>query len=191
MSTPETAMEQGYLADSGEKKATILERSDRAIDCVMRTIIIVITIMASCTMLIQVISRYIFEVAISGLDEITGHTAVWLYLMGAAYGSYDRSQIKAEMIHLLIKNQRILNVVRAVSTLIAAVVAGYMVSWSYGYIRWSILKHEVTPTLQTPTVVFQVAILIGAVLMVYYFIREALDLLRQAFASEQAWKSRR
>jgi TRAP-type C4-dicarboxylate transport system permease small subunit len=190
MSTPETALERGYLTDS-DKKATILERSDRAIDCVMRTIIIVITIMASCTMLVQVISRYIFEVAISGLDEITGHTAVWLYLMGAAYGSYDRSQIKAEMIHLVIKNQRILNAVRAVSTLIGAIVAGYMVTWSYGYIRWSILKHEVTPTLQTPTVIFQVAILIGAVLMVYYFIREALDLLRQAFSSERAWKSRR
>ena len=186
MTTPETAMERNYLTDSGEKAIVILERSDKAVDYTMRTIIIVITIMASCTMLLQVIARYIFEVAISGLDEITGHTAVWLYLMGAAYGSYDRSQIKAEMIHLLIKNQRVLNVVRAVSTLIGAIVAGYMVTWSYGYIRWSILKHEVTPTLQTPTAIFQVAILIGAVLMVYYFIREALDLLRQAFGSEQA-----
>lgn len=185
MTTPETAMERNYLTGS-DVKATILERSDKAIDYIMRTIIIVITIMASCTMLLQVVARYIFEVAISGLDEITGHTAVWLYLMGAAYGSYDRSQIKAEMIHLVIKNQRVLNVVRAVSTLIGAIVAGYMVTWSYGYIRWSILKHEVTPTLQTPTVVFQVAILIGAVLMVYYFIREALDLLRQAFGSELA-----
>jgi TRAP-type transport system small permease protein len=185
MTTPESAMERSYLADS-DAKATILERSDKAIDHIMRTIIIVITIMASCTMLLQVVARYIFEVAISGLDEITGHTAVWLYLMGAAYGSYDRSQIKAEMIHLVIKNQRVLNVVRAVSTLIGAIVAGYMVTWSYGYIRWSILKHEVTPTLQTPTVIFQVAIFIGAVLMAYYFIREALDLLQQAFGSEQA-----
>lgn len=185
MSTTETAMERGYLA-AADKKATALERSDKAIDYAMRTIIIIITIMASCTMLLQVIARYVFEVAISGLDEITGHTAVWLYLMGAAYGSFDRSQIKAEMIHLIIKNQRILNCVRAISTLIGAVVAGYMVTWSYGYVRWSILKHEVTPTLQTPTVVFQIAILIGAILMVYYFIREALDLLRQAFGSDQA-----
>jgi TRAP-type C4-dicarboxylate transport system permease small subunit len=44
----------------------------------------------------------------------------------------------------------------------------------------------VTPTLQTPTVVFQIAILIGAILMVYYFIREALELLRQAVGAGQA-----
>jgi len=185
MSTSETVMERSCLA-ADSKNATMLERSDKVIDYAMRTIIIVITIMASFTMLLQVIARYVFEVAISGLDEMTGHTAVWLYLMGAAYGSYDRSQIKAEMIHLFIKNKRILSGVRALATTIGAVVAGYMVVWSYGYIRWSVLKHEVTPTLQTPTVIFQIAILVGAVLMVFYFIREAWDLLRQAFGSEQA-----
>lgn len=185
MSASETVMERRCL-EASKRKATILERSDKILDYMMRTVIIIITVMASCTMLLQVIARYVFEVAISGLDEITGHTAVWLYLMGAAYGSFDRSQIKAEMIHLVIKNHRILNGVRALSTIIGAIVAGFMVVWSYGYVRWSILKHEVTPTLQTPTVVFQIAILIGAILMVYYFIREALDLLRQAFGSDQA-----
>jgi TRAP-type C4-dicarboxylate transport system permease small subunit len=186
-SASEAVFEGDYLAPRS-KPQTLLERADKVIDYAMRTIIILITIMASCTMLLQVIARYIFEVAISGLDEVTGHTAVWLYLMGAAYGSYDRSQIKAEMVHLVIKNQRILNAVRAIATLIGAVVAGFMVSWSYGYVRWSIMKHEVTPTLQTPTVIFQIAILIGAVLMVFYFLREALDLLRQAFGSEKAPK---
>jgi TRAP-type C4-dicarboxylate transport system permease small subunit len=148
--------------------------------------IIVITIMAACTMLLQVVARYVFEIAISGLDEITGHTAVWMYLMGAAYGALDRSQIKAEMAHLVVKNERILYMIRALATTIAVVVAGYMVSWSYGYVQWSIKKHEMTPTLQLPTVIFQVAILIGAILMVYYFIRETIDYLRKAFGSETA-----
>ena len=164
--------------------ASIIKQGDRILDYSMRTIIIAITIMASCTMLLQVIARYVFEIAISGLDEITGHTAVWLYMMGAAYGSFDRSQIKAEMAHLVVKNERILNLVRAFATLIGVVVAGYMISWSYEYIQWSLKKHEMTPTLQLPTVIFQVSILIGAVLMVYFFIREAIDYLRKAFSSE-------
>ncbi len=164
--------------------APIVKQGDRILDYSMRTIIIAITIMASCTMLLQVIARYVFEIAISGLDEITGHTAVWLYMMGAAYGSYDRSQIKAEMAHLVVKNERILNLIRAFATLIAVVVASYMISWSWEYIQWSLKKHEMTPTLRLPTVIFQVSILIGAVLMVYFFIREAIDYLRKAFGSE-------
>ena len=164
--------------------ATIVKQGDRILDYSMRTIIIAITIMASCTMLLQVIARYVFEIAISGLDEITGHTAVWLYMMGAAYGSFDRSQIKAEMAHLVVKNEKILNLVRAFATIIGVVVAGYMISWSYEYVQWSLKKHEMTPTLRLPTVIFQVSILIGAVLMVYFFIREAIDYLRKAFSSE-------
>jgi TRAP-type transport system small permease protein len=154
---------------------------DKIIHFSLSTIIIAVTIMASCSMLLQVVARYIFEISISGLDELTGHTAVWMYLMGAAYGSFERSQIKAEMIHLFIKNVRILNAIRALATTIGAVVAGYMAYWSYGYVRWSIVKHEVTPTLQIPTVFFQIAILIGALLMVAYFIREAFDLAIQAY----------
>ena len=165
---------------------SIVKQGDRILDNSMKTIIIVITVMASCTMLLQVVARYVFEIAISGLDEITGHTAVWLYMMGAAYGSYDRSQIKAEMAHLVVKNERILNLIRAFATLIAVVVAGYMVSWSYEYVQWSIKKHEMTPTLRLPTVIFQVSILIGAILMVYFFLREAIDYLRKAFSSEPA-----
>jgi len=165
---------------------SIVKQGDKILDYSMRTIIIAITIMASCTMLLQVIARYVFEIAISGLDEITGHTAVWLYMMGAAYGAFDRSQIKAEMAHLVVKNERALNLVRAFATLIAVVVAGYMVSWSWEYIQWSLKKHEMTPTLRLPTVIFQVSILIGAILMVYFFIREMIDYLRLAFGSEPA-----
>lgn len=186
MGTANMQMKPDVLAVDNKSNATILQSLDKALKISMKSIIICITIMASFTMLLQVVARYIFEVAISGLDEITGHTAVWLYLMGAAYGAYDRSQIKAEMIHLVIKNQRVLNGIRSFSTFIGAVVAGFMTTWSFNYVRWSIVKNEVTPTLQLPTVIFQIAILIGAVLMVFYFIREAIDYFRLTLKPEQA-----
>jgi TRAP-type C4-dicarboxylate transport system permease small subunit len=154
----------------------------------MKTIIIMVTVMATATMFLQVITRYVFEISISGLDELTGHTAVWLYLMGAAYGTYDRSHIKADMMHLFIKNQRVLSGIRALSTAVAVVVSSYMTVWSYGYVKWSIMKHEVTPTLQIPTVWFQISILIGAALMVIYFFVEFLDLAHQTYRPRQTSK---
>jgi len=168
----------------------ILKSVDWFLDNGMKTIIIMVTVMATCTMFLQVITRYVFEISISGLDELTGHTAVWLYLMGAAYGTYDRSHIKAEMIHLFIKNKRILSGIRTLSTAIAVVVSSYMTVWSYGYVRWSIMKHEVTPTLQIPTVWFQISILIGAALMVIYFMVEFLHLAYQTYRPRQTSGSR-
>ena len=95
------------------------------------------------------------------------------------------------MVHLVIKNERALSAIRAFAMAIAAGVAGYMTMWSYNYVRWSIIKHEMTPTLQLPTVIFQISILIGAVLMLYYFIREALDLAWQAWRFDSAAKEAR
>ena len=130
-------------------------------------------------MFTQVVARYVFETPIWGMDEVTGHTAVWLYLIGAAYGTYDRSQIKAEFAHLVVKNPRTLAIIKATATGIAAVMASYMTVWSYGYIHWSITQHEVLPTLQWPTVYFQFPILLAAILMVIYFIVETVELSRK------------
>ena len=114
----------------------------------MKTIIICVTLMAIGTMFLQVVARYVFQISITGLDELAGHTAVWLYLMGAAYGSYDRSQIKADIVEMLIKNPRILGAVRALAAAVSLVVSSYMVVWSINYVSWSLAKHEVTPALR-------------------------------------------
>jgi len=158
----------------------ILKSLDEGAAYLQRVILILVSIFVICTMFTGVIARYVFQAPIWGMDELTGHIAVWLYLIGAAYGTYDRSHIKAEFIHLIIKNRRTLIIIRAVSTAIAAVVAGYMTMWSYGYIHWSIIKHEVTPTLQWPTVYFQFPILVAAILMSIYFLVETLDYVRDA-----------
>ena len=162
-----------------------LRGGDWLLSNMMKMIIIIVTVMVTFTMFLQVIARYVFEISITGLDELTGHTAVWLYLMGAAYGTYDRSHIKADVVHLFIKNQRILHAIRTLSTSIALVVVCYMTVWSFGYIKWSIMKHEITPTLQIPTVIFQSSILIGAALMVLYFFAELIESARQTFGSHR------
>lgn len=162
----------------------IFKPADTVLVFLMKVIIIAVTVLTTGTMLVQVIARYVFEISISGLDELTGHTAVWLYLMGAAYGTYERSQIKAEMMHMFVKNENVLQWTRIVSALVSIVVASFMTVWSWDYIHWSILKHEATPTLRLPAVLFQSAILTGAGLMVVYFAVEFVDRIKDFAASK-------
>lgn len=158
-----------------------LKMADRFLSNSMKTIIILVTITAIGTMFLQVLTRYLLNISITGLDEFTGHTAVWMYLIGAAYGTYDRSQIKAEMLHLIFKSPNILNFSKILTSAISIVVAGYMTVWSYEYVVWSITRHETTPALQIPTVYFQVSFLISAILMVIYFTVEFIDNVRFFF----------
>lgn len=166
--------------------ARILKRLDWAAANLQKAIIIAVSVMVTCSMFIEVVARYFFSTCIFGLEELTGLTAVWLYLIGASYGSYDRSQIKAEFIHLFIKNERRLCMLRVLAVAVAVVVSCYLINWSIGYIYWSVTKHEITPTLQIPTVIFQIPILIGAILMAVYFFVEMLELARQAYRHRPA-----
>ena len=137
-----------------------------------------------CTSLIiiEIISRYIFNSSIIGIEELAAYSAFWLYFIGASYGSYERSHIKAELTHLIFKNPRQYAKSRAVTSIISFALSLYAIPWVYEGVEWSILKHEQSrATLfgsAYPTALFQVSILFGIVLMCFYFLVEAVQWLQ-------------
>lgn len=150
----------------------IFRTTDRIVVWIMRFVLVTAVIFTTCTMALQVLLRYVLEVPVAGLDELAGHTAVWLYMIGAAYGAWDRSHIKASILHIIVRNENILRLINTFASFITIIIAGFMVHWSYGYLEWSIRKHEITPSLQIPTLYFQIPIFISAVLMMIYFFVE-------------------
>ena len=54
----------------------------------------------SVAMLAEVLTRYLFKTSLFGVEQFIGYAAVWLYLIGASYGTYERSHIKAEFINV-------------------------------------------------------------------------------------------
>ena len=98
----------------------ILKGLDQGLAYLQRLILILVSIIVICTVSIEVVTRYLFQAPIWGMEEITGHTAVWLYMIGAAYGTYDRSHIMAEFIHLIVNNPRILNIFRLIAAAISS-----------------------------------------------------------------------
>lgn len=157
----------------------ILRCLDQGLAFLQRLLLISVSIIVICTVSIEVVTRYAFQAPIWGMEEITGHTAVWLYMIGAAYGTYDRSHIMAEFVHLIIKNLRILKILRILAVAISIFICCFMIRWSYEYVTWSLTRHEITPALHWPTVYFQIPILISSILMAVYFAVEMIDLIRK------------
>ena len=135
---------------------------------------------------VEVMLRYVFASPLFGVEELVVLIAMWLYFLGASYGAYERSHIKADIIHLWFKTPRSFAGVNAVTGLITVVMCIIMVSWTYPYILWSIKKGGTTQALLLPTVYSQIAILVSAVLMTFYFFVEFLDYLRQSFSKDSA-----
>ncbi len=138
---------------------------------------------------IEVMLRYVFRSPLFGVEELVVLIAMWLYFLGASYGAYERSHIKADIIHLWFKTPRSFAQINAVTSLITVVLCIIMVSWTFPYIVWSIKKGGTTQALLLPRVYSQIAILISAVLMTLYFFVEFLDYLRKSFSKDTASRS--
>lgn len=130
-------------------------------------------------MLFQVLTRYVFKTFVLGTDELAGHCALWLYFFGAAYGSYEQSHIKAEFARLIVKKEKILVLLNAITAGLSVVVSSVMAKWSYDYVVWAVLTKQKMPSLKWPTFYFQLPIFLGFLLMTIYFFVELKDYSRK------------
>src|SRR5690554_1526937 len=109
-----------------------------------RIAMLVSTIIVILGVVLQVITRYVFRVSIVGIEEFAAYVAIWLYFIGASYGSYERSHISAELIHLVFKNPRNYAKARAVVSIFTSIILLYALPWAYDYIVWGIIRKEIS-----------------------------------------------
>ena len=129
---------------------------------------------------VEVVLRYVLGSPLFGVEELICLIAMWLYFIGASYGAYERSHIKAELIHIWFKKSRSYALVKALSSLITCILSIIMISWTYPYFVWGITKGETSQALLIPMVLSQSAIFVGAILMSLYFFVELIDHVMQS-----------
>ncbi len=129
-------------------------------------------------MLVELLVRFFLKQSIFGLSDFIGFTSVWLYAIGASFASYERTHIKAEFINVFAKSQRVRNLSRFISAVISASMSAVFTKWSWDLCVYSVSIGEVTQAYPVPKVIFQSSFFFGGILMVIYFIWEALDCFR-------------
>ncbi len=127
-----------------------------------------------------VLMRYVLHYPGMEVEEIATLVAFWLYFTGAIYGTYERTHIKTELIHLILRRPRPYAVAKSVASFISLVLAGILSYWGYTFFLWGIQKWARSPVLQLPLVYAQSSIFVGAVFMSFYFLVELVDNIRQA-----------
>ena len=123
----------------------------------------------------QVIMRYLLDVPMYGVEEVAAFSAVWLYFIGGAHGSYARGHISASLIEVMLPEGRRRQFVRVLSSLITTVLAGWMTMWGSQYLEWTIRKGTMSVELGVKMVWVHMSIPIGLALMTLYFLIEFLE----------------
>ncbi|MBW1690800.1 MAG: TRAP transporter small permease [Deltaproteobacteria bacterium] len=137
---------------------------------------------------VEVLLRYVFGSPLFGVEEMVCLIAMWLYFIGASYGAYERSHIKAELVHLWFKTSRSHAFISTISSSITFFLCVLMIKWSYPYFIWGLKKGETSQALLLPMVLSQSAIFFGSILMSLYFLVELVDHIRESLGKAPVFK---
>lgn len=117
---------------------------------------------------VQVITRYVLQVPVMGLEETMLYPTLWLYILGAVNASRENTHIRANVLEIFLTTKQQHTVLAIVGEIISLVVGLWLLSWAWDYTRYAWRVWKESPTLYIPTFYSDVALLAGLALMMLY-----------------------
>nr|WP_067290291.1 TRAP transporter small permease subunit [Marinobacterium profundum] len=117
---------------------------------------------------VQVITRYVFEMPLMGLEEIALIPTIWLYILGSVNASREDTQIRANVLEIFLKTDRSRALLQAFSDLISIVISLWMTWWAWKYFSYALRVMKESPTLYIPTIIYESALFLGLVMMTLF-----------------------
>lgn len=147
-----------------------------------RAVMVLSSIMVVGLVFSTVVMRYIFKISFRGMEEIVIFFAFWIYFIGGAYGSYEESQITADVISILIKKKEALLSIKVVKGAIETVIMGISAVLAVFMMQHAFATGQRTIAVKIPYTLVYLPILLGLALMTFYSayhtVRYAGELLR-------------
>ncbi|TDX22850.1 TRAP-type C4-dicarboxylate transport system permease small subunit [Modicisalibacter xianhensis] len=145
---------------------------DNALAAVMKVAVVVMGLFVSFALVFGIVSRSFLGVQVFGLEELVLTAAMWLYMLGAAMASRERSHLSADFIEAFSKNETLKEVIHLIATTLSLVMAVFFVTWSYSLFAWGLEKGQVTPVFSIPQYVSQSSLFVASVLLLLYMLRD-------------------
>ena len=117
---------------------------------------------------VQVITRYVLQVPVMGLEETMLYPTLWLYMLGAVNASRENTHIRANVLEIWLTSERQHTILAIVGEVISLIVGLWLLSWAWDFTRYSWRVWKESPTLYIPTFYSDVALVIGLSLMMIY-----------------------
>lgn len=144
-------------------------------------------IAASC-MVYAVVKRYLFRGNFYGSDEVIMLFAFWLYFLGAAYGSFEDSHIKADLLSVYLKRDRVKDAMSLVAQTLTVVVNTIVLVWAARYFSLEVKRWGLSTSLKIPLVIPKSSIFFGFLLMEFYHVVYLVGGFRRFLRGERVIK---
>ncbi|EAR60115.1 TRAP transporter small permease [Neptuniibacter caesariensis] len=133
---------------------------------------------------VQVITRYVLEVPVMGLEESLLYPTLWLYMLGAVNASRENTHIRANVLEIFLKTPKQHVVLAIVAEVVSLVVGCWLTYWAWRFTKYSWRVWKESPTLYIPTFYVDIALVVGMVLMMIYTAYHLVQHVRSLFDEE-------
>jgi len=133
---------------------------------------------------IQVITRYVFEIPMMGLQDILIYPVIWLYILGSVNASREDTQIRANVLEIFLHAERAKQLQLAIADLISLAIGLWLTYWAWNFAEYSFLVGKESPILYIPTFYADVALFIGLSLMCLFTSVNILKRLKGVFSTK-------
>jgi TRAP-type C4-dicarboxylate transport system permease small subunit len=148
--------------------------TDHFIDKGASALIIIGGVLVALTVVLQVVLRYIFKVPLFGLEEFSRLIAVWVYFLGAIFGTKWDSHVQGDVAGRLFRTGRSRAVIKALAWIISLLVCFLFLYHSATYSIWLYGTGERTTGLWWPRIYSVGSMLFGAFFMTIYSIANVI-----------------
>jgi TRAP-type C4-dicarboxylate transport system permease small subunit len=132
------------------------------------------------TVVLQVVLRYIFKLPLFGLEEFSRLIAVWVYFLGAVFGTKLDSHVQGDVVERFFQTSRPRAVVKVITWSLSLVVCSLFFYHSAKYSVWLYGTGERTTGLWWPRITSVGSMFFGAIFMTLYSIANVVKYLESA-----------
>ena len=134
---------------------------------------------------VQVITRYVLEIPVMGLEESLLYPTMWLYLLGAVNASRENTHIRANVLEIFLDTERARHLLLVISETLSLAISIWLTIWAWDYLRYAWRVWKESPTLYIPTFYVDVSLVLGLVLMMAYTAWHLIGHIRELSAKEE------
>lgn len=123
----------------------------------------------------EVILRYALKAPLMGIEELMLVPTIWLYMLGGANASYERSHIECGILTLYMKKEKTICIFQLFKTGISMLLLFWLTYWGWHYLTYSLRLGKVSDLLYIPMVICEGAMFVGYLLMSIYAVRDVVQ----------------
>lgn len=128
---------------------------------------------------VQVILRA-FNAPLMGIEELLILPTIWLYMLGSANASQERSQISVDILEVFMKNQTVLTIIHVIKNIVSLIIGIVLTYWMFNFLMYSFDLWKLSPLLSMPMFFIESALFVGLALMTLYTFVDLILSLRDA-----------